>query len=61
MAEEVPAETTLVRCSQPNQSPHVVVASAGEVVGKADLRPSASAVAAAAAAEACTDSRPRAS
>ena len=45
MAEEIPADTTLVQCFQPNQSPHVVdAAAAGEVGGSADLRPGAAAV-----------------
>ena len=45
VAEEIPADTTLVRCYQLNKSPHVVAAAAvGQAAGSADLRPSTAAV-----------------
>ena len=53
--EEIPADINLVRCCEPNQSPHVVAAAA--VVGaggSADLRPSAAASSPIAAQAACS-------
>ena len=45
VAEEMVADTTLVRCYQLNKSPHVVAAAAvGQAAGSADLRPSTAAV-----------------
>ena len=46
-ANEIPADTTLVRFYQPNQSPHVVAVAVGEAAGSADLHPSAATAAAA--------------
>ena len=45
VAQESSADTILVQYSQPNHSPHVAAAAAGEVAGSADLRPSAAAAA----------------
>ena len=47
VAEEIPADTTLVRCYQPNLSPHVAAAAVGEAAGSSDLRPTAATAAAA--------------
>lgn len=47
VAEDIPADTGLVRCYQSNQSLHVVTASVGEAADSADFCPSATTSAAA--------------